>query len=170
MKKIIILVAMLIFLTGCGRNIKNGATLLEEGKYEEAISTFQKDIKRKKNLDQAYRGVAIAYFELGNYKEALQAFELALDNQTTETATLCSMMAVCYIETEEYNLAIDWYEKALSKDDISKEQEQEIQYNLIAIYEKMENWEAAKTQMEKYIELYPDDSRVKKEADFLKTR
>ena len=159
-----------MLLTGCGGNIKNGATLLEEGKYEEAITTFQKDVKRKKNLDQAYRGIGIAHFELGNYKDALQAFELALDNHTTETAMLCSMVAACHIEAEEYNLAIDWYEKALAKDEISKELEQEIQYNLNAIYEKMGNWEAAKTQMEKYIEKYPDDPRVEKEADFLETR
>ena len=47
---------------------------------------------------------------------------------------------------------------------------QEIQYNLIAVYEKMANWDAAKKQMDKYIEAYPEDSRVEKEAEFLETR
>ena len=42
--------------------------------------------------------------------------------------------------------------------------------DLIAVYENMGNWKAAKKQMDKNVEKYPDDTRVEKEAEFLETR
>jgi len=170
MKRIIIILTLLLFLTGCANNIEDGVSYLENGKYEEAIATFQKDIKKKKNLDEAYRGQGIAYFELGNYEKAVSSFKLALDNEAKDTATIYSFLGACYMELEEYDLALDSYEHALAKQDLNTEMKQEIQFNLIAVYEKMCNWDAAKKQMETYVELYPDDSRVEKEAEFLETR
>ena len=170
MRRIIIILSLLLFLTGCAGNLKDGVSYLEDGKYEEAIATFQKDIKKKKNLDEAYRGQGIAYFELGNYGNAVSSFKLALENDAKDTATIHSFLGACYMELGEYGLALDSYEHALTKQDLTKEMKQEIQFNLIVVYEKMCNWDAAKKQMETYVELYPDDSRVEKEAEFLKTR
>ena len=65
---------------------------------------------------------------------------------------------------------MDVYTKALSLKDIRADLKQEIQYNLIAVYESMSDWDAAKEQMRAYREAYPDDNRVEKEADFLETR
>ena len=74
------------------------------------------------------------------------------------------------MEVEEYDKALDIYEKGLTANGLTEELEQEIQYNLIAVYEKMANWDAAKKQMDKYVKKYPDDKRVEKEAEFLETR
>ena len=71
---------------------------------------------------------------------------------------------------EDYNKALDIYKKALTKENISKELKQEVQFNLIAVYEKLVDWEAAKKQVELYVKEYPEDTRVNKEADFLETR
>lgn len=170
MKKIVGIIVILLMLTGCSGNIRDGVTMLQEGKYEEAVKVFEKDIQRKRNLDEAYRGLGIACFELENYEEAVHAFELALKNETKETATLFSFLGASYLETGEYEKALDAYERALAYKDMSEELEQEVQFNLIAVYEGMANWDAAKKQMEKYVKTYPDDSRVEKEAEFLETR
>lgn len=170
MKKIVGLLALLLLLTGCAGNIKDGVALLEEGKYEAAVEAFEKDVKKARNLDEAYRGLGIAYFEMEDYEAAVEAFELALKHETEETATFYSFLGASYLETEECDKALDAYERGLTCKDLTKELEQEIQFNLIAVYENMGNWEAAKKQMDKYVEMYPDDSRVEKEAEFLETR
>lgn len=169
-KKIISLVFVFLLLTGCSGNMKDGVALLEEGRYEEAIKSFEIDIKKEKRLEEAYRGVGIAYFELGEYEEAAEALKLALENEAEETATMFSMLGASYMELEEYDKALDAYERALSKEDITKEMKQEIEYNLIAVYEYMGNWDAAKTQLQKYAEAYPEDTRIDTEAEFLETR
>lgn len=170
MKKVIVWAMMLLLLTGCAGNIKDGVTLLKEGKYEEAVEAFQKDVDKERNLDEAYRGLGIAYFELKEYESAAEAFEMALKNETKETAIIYSFLGACYMELEKYDLALDSYEKALTQKDLTEEMKQEIQFNLIALYENMGNWDAAKKQLKKYAELYPDDSRIEKETDFLEMR
>ena len=170
MKKIISLIALLVLLTGCAGSMKNGVALLEEGKYDAAVEAFQKNIKNKRNLDEAYRGLGIAYFELEDYEAAVEAFELALEHETKETAVCCSFLGASYLETGDYDKALDVYERGLACKDLTEELEQEIQLNLIVVYERMGNWDAAKKQMDKYVEKYPDDNRVDKEAEFLETR
>ncbi len=150
--------------------MKDGVTLLESGKYEKAVEAFEKEIQKKRNLDEAYRGLGIAYFELGDYEAATEAFELAIEHETEETAIFCSFLGASYLEVEEYDKALDAYEKGLKAKGLTEELEQEIQFNLIAVYEKMANWDAAKKQMDKYVKKYPDDTRVEKEAEFLETR
>lgn len=170
MKRIVGLFVALLLLTGCGRNIKDGVSMLEEGKYDAAVEAFEKDVKKERNLDEAYRGLGIAYFELEDYDAAVEAFEKAVQNGTKETAVFFGFLGASYLKNEDYDKALDAYERALVCDDLTAELEQEIQFNLIALYENMGNWDAAKKQMDKYVKKYPDDSRVEKEAEFLETR
>lgn len=170
MKKIAGLFIILLLLTGCTGNLKDGVAWLKEGNYEKAVDAFEKDAKKGRNLDEVYRGLGIAYFEMEDYEGAVEAFELALQHETEETAVFCSFLAASYLEIGECEKALDTYERALACDDLTEELEQEIQFNLIAVYEKMPNWDAAKKQMDEYVEKYPEDSRVEKEAEFLETR
>lgn len=171
MKKTFFAMAFIVlFITGCAGNIKEGVSLLEAEQYEEAKAAFEKDIQKERNLDEAYRGAGIACFEMEEYEEAVNYLTLALENEGEETIAVYAMLGASYIEMGEYDKALDSYESALAKDNITDSQKQEIQYNLIAVYEYMGNWEAAKTQMENYVKAYPDDTRVEKEAEFLETR
>jgi tetratricopeptide (TPR) repeat protein len=172
MKKtaIIVILILSIFLVGCTNNVTEGVVLLEAEKYEEAKEMFQKDIEREKRLDEAYHGKGIACFELGEYEEAANAFLKALEHGEKETPSIYGFVGACYMEMGEYEKALDTYEKALSMEKITEELKQEIEFNKIAAYEYLGNWEAAKKQMDKYVKAYPNDDRVEKEADFLETR
>ena len=171
MKKLILVILSLsVLLTGCVVNIKDGVALLQAKEYEKAKQAFQEDIQKERNLADAYHGMGIACFELKEYEKAAEAFQSALEYGAEETAAVCSFLGACYIETEEYDRALKAYEKALKKEHITADLKQEIEFNLIAIHENMGNWDAAKKQMDKYVENYPDDTRVEKEAEFLETR
>ena len=165
-----VLVLGIFVLAGCAKNINQGVEAMEIGKYKEAKESFERQIKKGKHLDEAYRGLGMAHFELEEYEAAISAFELALKAEAEETSTMYNMMGVCYMKIESYEKALDVYKKALELEDISKETKQEMLYNLIAIYEGMADWESAKEQMRLYREAYPNDERVEKEADFLETR
>lgn len=62
-----------VLLTGCmGTNyLEEGVSQLEEKQYEEASKSFQKEIDEEKNLDEAYRGMGIAYFEMEEFEKQL---------------------------------------------------------------------------------------------------
>ena len=166
----VIILALSLVLTGCAGNVKDGVKLLEAKKYEEAKEVFQKDIDKKKQLDEAYRGLGIACFELQDYEGAVKACEAALANEAEETPSICAFLGASYMEQKNFDKALDIYKKALSKENISKELKQEVQFNLIAVYENLADWDAAKKQVELYVKEYPEDTRVNKEADFLETR
>lgn len=168
--RLLALVLAAVLLGGCASAIKDGVTLLEEEKYEDAISVFDEEIAKEKNLEEAYRGIGIAYFELGQYQEAADSFENALKHEAKETAVICSFLGASYIELGNYEVALEFYEKALAKEDCTETMKQEIAFNLIAVYENLGDWESAKTQIHEYAETYPDDTRVEKDAGFLETR
>lgn len=47
---------------------------------------------------------------------------------------------------------------------------QEMRFNQIVCYEKLGDWENAKTKIAEYIQVYPDDADAQREAKFLETR
>lgn len=172
MKRIGILGLVIIMLTmsGCGSNASKGISLLEDGKYDEAIGKFQEDIDAGKNLDDANRGMALAYYELGSYMEAVYYFEEALANDTEETASLYHLMGTCCFQYEDYENTIAYFDKALAMEDCTEDMKKEMMFNKIAACEKLGDWEAAETAVLEYLESYPDDERAIKEAEFLETR
>ena len=172
MKKMRLALLILIagLLAGCSNYMKEGLELLQAGNYEEAIVSFQNEIAEEKNLDEAYRGVGIAYFELEDYSAAIEAFENALSNEAEETASIYQMLGVSYLKLDEYDKALENYSKALQMEDCTEEMRQEILFNEIAIYELQSEWDLLKEKVAAYMEAYPEDDRMDKTAEFLETR
>ena len=110
-KRIIPLILVCMMLAGCGQNVyKKGVESLENKDYAAAQENFQKAVEDKKNVADSYRGLGIAYYEQEKYKDALAAFENAVSAGTKETGTICNMMAVCKMQTENYEDAISYLE------------------------------------------------------------
>lgn len=164
------ILAVTLCLNGCSSNIRDGVALLEDGKYEEAISVFQLEVAEEKNLDEANRGMAIAYYELENYTEAVNYFSEALTQGAEETASLHQLMATSYMQMEDYENAVAHYDLVLGMEDCTEEMKQEALFNRVVAFEKMSDWDSAREAVQTYLEIYPDDERAIKESDFLKTR
>ena len=164
------LVAMLILVTGCSSNIKDGVSYLEEGKYEEAIVAFEAELAEEKNQGEAHHGLVLANYEVGDFVEALEHLEAALAQGVEETVALHHIAATCYMQNGEYEIAIMHYDKALEMEDCTDAERKEMMFNRIVAYEKNGDWEGAKSAADKYLNLYPDDEQVKKEMEFLETR
>ena len=159
-----------MMLTGCGSNIKDGVSYLEDGKYVMAMDAFADEIAEEKHFEEAYRGMGIAAFELGEYDKAVDALKEALVQGTKESAAIYSMLGASYYELEQYEDALEAYEKALAQEDCIEELKQEIALHQITAYERLGEWEKAKDEMKAYQDAYPEDASVEKEAEFLETR
>ena len=68
-------------LTSFGRTVQEAIGLYNEGRYEENIEPWQEVIKRDVNYLLAYTGIGKAYYQLEDYKQAMEYFELANDKQ-----------------------------------------------------------------------------------------
>ena len=171
MKKIITMILVLCFvLCGCGNSSEKGQQLLQAGQYADAKVYFQKLIDEEKELSLAYYGMGISCFELKEYKDAAVFLEKALEHKTKNTAETYSMLGACHIELKQYDQSLEFYQKALGDKNITDGLKQEVEYNLIAVYEYLGDWEAAEKQLNEYVGKYPTDERLEKEETFLETR
>ena len=81
-----------------------------------------------------------------------------------------NLLASCEMQLGDYQSALNHYNLGLQSEGNSAELTQEMEFNQIAAYEKLYEWESAKAKIEEYIAKYPDDEAAKKEAEFLRTR
>ena len=164
-------VTFAVLLTGCKSNpSEEGVLFLQEGQYEEAIVKFQEAVDENVNAGDAYRGIGIAKWELQDYAGALEAFENAMDNGVTPTATLYNFLGTCELKLNDYKMAINYYRLGMVCEDCSEEMLQEMRFNEIVCFEALEDWENAKAKLAEYAADYPGDPIAAKEAEFFETR
>ena len=73
-----------LLLAGCQKNngeptfVETGMAAIENGEYQEALTSFDASIAADEDLIRAYRGAGMAYMGLGEYEQAVQFFDAAL--------------------------------------------------------------------------------------------
>jgi tetratricopeptide (TPR) repeat protein len=67
--------------TEFGELVHQAVRLDEEGKYEEALDKWNRILVLDGMFDRAYRGIAKAEYKAGQYREAMEHFELAFDKE-----------------------------------------------------------------------------------------
>ena len=165
-----VLILCCLFFAGCANAVKEGTAYLEEGKIEEARGKFETSIEKEKDLDEAYRGLGICYWEKSDYTKAMAAFEKALDNGTEETATLYNMVGICALKTQNGEKAVSYFAKGQEQSDAEGELLQEMAFNEIVGYEQLGKYSEAKQKLEASMTAYPDDETAAKELEFLNTQ
>lgn len=171
------LAAVLFCSTGCAsireyfRNpLAEGLEYLKEEKYMEAIAAFEDAIEKEQEPGEAYRGIGIAYWEQEDYDKAEEALTNAILNGADKTGPTYNILAICDWKQQDLDGALQDFQIGIQCEPKASKLQQEMQYNMICIYEEKHDWEMAKQLMAEYVEAYPDDESVKKEAEFLQTR
>ena len=186
-KLLILFTAAVCFLTGCANYVKDGTELMREGAYQEAIESFQESIDKEKDVEEAYRGMGMAYYKMQDYGQARENLQTAIDLGSRETPVVYNLIGICAMNLRDYDGALEAFEKGIAladdpdldeasenadSDMVSEEEDvvREMKYNQIVCYEKKTDWAGAKAAADAYISAYPDDEEVQKEAEFLGTR
>lgn len=172
-----ILAAVMCFGTGCAdiqeyfRNpLQEGLQYLKDKKYTEAVAAFEEAIEKEQEPGEAYRGIGLAYWEQEDYDKAEEALTNAILNGADKTGPTYNMLAVCDWKQQDLDGALQDFQTGIQCEPKTSVLRQEMQYNVICIYEEKRDWAKAKELMAEYVAAYPDDESVKKEAEFLQTR
>lgn len=150
----------------------------EEDKYYLGVIHYYEQEYDSAKAEMEYalaNGFTEAYFYLGeicliqqNYEEALGYFEQYTASAVTVSPTVCNDVAVCYINTGDYESADEWIQKGLSfpNSNVAKE----LKRNEIACLEGKGDLPGAFEKLAAYIAEYPDDEGAVTEYEFLKDR
>lgn len=107
------------------------------------------------------------YEKLGDMNYAGVVYQTYLGANAPDAA-IYNSLGICLMHQEKYSEALEAFENGIAMG--ASDYLQELKYNRIVANEYLGNFAQARTLMEEYMQLYPDDTRVKKENDFLKTR
>jgi len=107
------------------------------------------------------------YEKLGDMNYASVVYQTYLDSHEPH-AGLYNSLGICMMKQEKYSEAVDAFEAGIAID--GSDYLQELKFNLIVANEYLGNFPQAKTMIQEYLQMYPDDAAAKKENEFLKTR
>ncbi len=150
--------------------LEKGIQLLEKNKHLEAVETIQLAIEEGEELGSAYHALGLAYWKLENYEKSYQAFTNSLKEGGGKTVLASHMLGAMEIMNKNYEAALQYILNALQMDVENEVVKQELLFNEIICYEHTGQWELAKSKMQVYRELYPEDEEAKREAEFLESR
>ena len=150
-----------------------GIAQYEQGNYEDALKAFEQALEFEDAVKTPtiYNLMGICSMKLTDYQGAANNFKAGIlvgENTDAQESK---------VENEDVNKAENKAENKNEGKDEGKDESKdyaevmkEMRYNLIVSYEKMEDWGNAKQAAADYLEQYPDDEAVRKEAIFLETR
>jgi len=92
--------------------LNNGLNYTKTGRYQEAISEYQKALEIDPNSISAYLNMGASYRYLGDSQKAIDCFQKILTIDPKEVNAL-NNLAVVYVELKKYDEAIAYFKKAL---------------------------------------------------------
>lgn len=107
------------------------------------------------------------YEKLGDMNYATVVYQTYLESNMPDAA-IYNSLGMCLMSQEKYDEALKAFESGIEME--SGEYAQELRYNRIVANEYLGNFSQAKSLMDEYLQLYPDDAKAKREYEFLQTR
>ncbi len=135
------------------------------GDYDNAVKNLQKAIEEKLVKANYYMGEV--YQKKGDSDSAQQYFQTYLDSGEADTYDLMNM-GQAQMDDGNYDTAITYFKTALDMESVPNKQQ--IMKAMITAYEYSGDFASAKSQMEEYLDDYPDDQEASREYQFLETR
>lgn len=168
---------------------------LVAGNLELALTYFEQAILYGEDLPLAWRGVGMIQFKQNQFGDARIALETALELGGEESAIIYNMLGVTAMRTSDFEAAIDffdtgivWFELTLGRagmslSQLAQENEprpleeglniqliQSMMANRILAHQSLANWEEARELASEYLQIFPDDTVMQREYEFLQTR
>ena len=178
-----------------GRLARNGSYINEAseqlavGSLDIAFENFKQALQYEEELPLAWRGIGMIHFRRNEFPEAREALEKALELGGERTFIIYNMLGVTAMRASEFQDAIYFYDAGIALfdaeleeagktiEDLSMETEgtnieviQSMMTNRILAHQRLANWDVARDLARLYLEIFPDDARIQREYEFLRTR
>jgi tetratricopeptide (TPR) repeat protein len=95
--------------------LRKGVSSQEEGKWDEAISCYQKAIELNPSLAAAYNTLGYSLYKKGQLDDAIAQYQRAIEINPSFSIAYAGM-ASAHSEKGQHNEAITYYQKALQID------------------------------------------------------
>jgi len=137
------------------KNLAEGTDFFKQGKYQEAIKSFEKVTYRFPENSQAFYNLGLSHLRSGDIDEAIISLEKVIELKP-DLVEAYFALGECYFNKEDNDKAMAAFSKAseLQPDNAKA------YYNLGIIYYKYNKTEEAFISFEKSIELNPEFSSV----------
>lgn len=145
--------------------LSRGRLYYVSGDYEKAESELNAALDQKAGMANLYLGRV--FQAQGKNEEARSYYEAYLEENPNDSKVLYELGLISF-EEGSYEQAISWFEEGMAcKNVINK---RALWAGKIASLEYMGNFDAAKQEMQVYLESYPNDGASQREYAFLQTR
>lgn len=135
------------------------------GEYENARDYLER--AKEEGGVEAVNLLGQTYEKLQDYNYAASVYSRFLENKGGD-ARIYNQLGLCQLKNGDYSSALANFQAAMQLEGTSMTQT--LKYNEIVAYEYLGDFKQATVLMEKYLGLYPDDEKAKREYEFLKTR
>ena len=135
------------------------------GDYERARENLEAAVKSGESQAALYLGRT--YEALGDTNYAASLYKSYLDTDPGN-AQVMNQLGLCLMDLKDYAAALDVFNKGISIGD--PVMDQSLRFNQIVACEEMGDFNRAKTMMQDYLAIYPDDEEAIRENEFLATR
>jgi tetratricopeptide (TPR) repeat protein len=107
------------------------------------------------------------YEKLGDMNYATVVYQTFL-NSNVPTPAIYNSLGICLMNQQKYSEAKEAFQNGIDLG--SSDYMQELKFNLIVANEYMGDFASAKTMLSEYLKSYPDDTKARRESEFLNTR
>lgn len=141
-------------------------SLYQLKRYKDAVNVYDHIIDRKPQ-GRAYEWKALCYVGLGQEEQALKVCEEGIRAVPSEGESYYAKYGIL-AKQKKYDEGLATINEALKQNITTKKKE--LLFARISLYEAKFDFKTAYRYAKKYVKLYPDDEKGKKEKTFLETR
>ena len=135
--------------------------------YDEAREMLIESMRRSPDDGKSVFLLGKIYLETGDLANARAVYTGSVDNEKTAAAAH-NVLALCDIEEEDYESALQHIEAGLAAEDPASVQG--LLYNEIVVYEHLHDWTQATRKAAEYVTKYPADEAGLREYEFLSSK
>lgn len=133
--------------------------------YQQACNLLEESKDTGKAESFLYLGRA--YEATGDYNYAASVYNSYIAKDTSN-AEIYNQLGLCLMKQGAYQQALETFQTAMNIENNGILQT--LQFNEIAAYEYLGDFQRAAVLMNNYVATYPDDTKAQREYEFLKTR
>ena len=144
---------------GDDTNLSKGIDMFREGKYDEAIVSFEKVVEKFPDNIEGHYNLGLSYLRKGDVDQAIASFEKAAE-LNPEALPVFLALGEAYFSKDENEKAMESYQRAIKIDP----ENPGAHYNLGMVYYKLNKTEEALLSFNRCIELAPENAKAHYQA------